>query len=62
MRQDNSIVAAGAYVRRLWANAPEYDTAYPRGNYWGAPLQISQYQDFEIHANLAEMEEKTGNC
>ncbi len=62
MRQDNSIIAAGAYIRKLWANAPEFESAYPRGNYWGAPLRMSQYKDFEIHADLAEMEDLYLDC
>lgn len=62
MRQDNSIIAAGAYVRKLWANAPEYESAYPRGNYWGAALQMSRYKDFQLHANLSEMEELYLDC
>ncbi len=62
MRQDNSIVAAGAYVRKLWANAPDDESAYPRGNFWGAPLQMSKYKDFQIHANLAKMEKSYLDC
>lgn len=62
MRQDNTIVAAGAYIRKLWANAPENESAYPRGNFWGAPLQMSQYKDFIIHPDLSEMETLYLDC
>lgn len=55
LRQDNSIISAGAYIRKLWDKAPSDEAAYP-GKVWGPPLQVSQYQDFEIHADLAEME------
>lgn len=55
MRQDNSIISAGTYIRKLWDKAPSDELAYP-GKVWGPPLQVSQYQDFEIHADLAEME------
>lgn len=56
MRQDNSIISAGAYVRKLWDKAPDDESLYP-GKVWGPPLQISQYQDIEIHSNLMEMEQ-----
>ena len=56
LRQDNSIIAAGAYMRKLWDKAPAEESAYP-GKVWGAPLQISQYKDIEIHRDLAEMEQ-----
>ena len=55
LRQDNSIISAGAYIRKLWDKAPSDESAYP-GKVWGPPLQVSQYQDFEIHSDLAEME------
>ena len=56
MRQDNSIIAAGNYVRKLWDKAPESESAYPRGKYWGPALQMSSYRDIQLQPNLAEME------
>ena len=56
MRQDNSIIAAGSYVRKLWDKAPDSESAYPRGKFWGPPLLMSPYKDFEIHNDLSEME------
>ncbi len=56
MRQDNSIIKAGEYVRKLWSNSPETDAAY-RGKVWGAPLLMSRFPDFKIHSSYAELEE-----
>ena len=55
MRQDNSIVAAGAYLRDLWESAPLNESAY-NGTVWGKPLQMSQFKDVVIHPDQMEME------
>lgn len=55
MRQDNSIISAGAYIRKLWEKAPMNESYYPV-KVWGPPLQLSVYQDIDIHADLYEME------
>ena len=55
MRQDNSIVSAGAYIRKLWNMAPENENPY--GAVWGSPLQMSAYDDVKIHSDLLEMEQ-----
>ena len=54
MRQDNSIIAAGNYVRKLWENAPENESAYPKGNNWRT-IQLSPYKDIKLHSNTDEM-------
>lgn len=56
MRQDNSIIAAGNYLRKLWEAAPEDPRIYP-GKVWGASMKMSQFEDVEIHSNLDEMKE-----
>lgn len=56
MRQDNSIVKAGEYLRKLWNNAPESSSVYSK-KVWGAPLQLSGYGDFKIHSDYTELEE-----
>lgn len=55
MRQDNSIIAAGSYIRKLWSKAPENEDFYP-GKLWGT-LKLSLYHDIQIHGSLAEMEQ-----
>ena len=57
MRQDNSIISAGNYIRKLWENAPESASAYPIGNFWGSPLHMSLYKDIQIHLDLDELKE-----
>lgn len=55
MRQDNSIISAGAYIRKLWNKAPEMESFYPN-KVWGEPLFLSKYNDVVIHTDLADME------
>lgn len=57
MRQDNSIVKAGEYVRKLWNDAPENSLGYGGRKVWGAPLNMSQFGDFEMHSDYSEMED-----
>lgn len=56
MRQDNSIIAAGAYLRKLWNTAPENENVYGTG-VWGPALQLSAYGDVKIHFDISEMEQ-----
>ncbi len=56
MRQDNSIIQAGAYVRKLWKNAPVEESYYSYST-WGQPLFVSRYADFQLHMNNEEMEQ-----
>ena len=55
MRQDNSIIAAGTYIRKLWAKAPDTESFY-RSRVWGSALQFSSFEDIIIHDDLQEME------
>lgn len=57
MRQDNSIITAGAYLRKLWDKAPDSENAYP-GKVWGASLQLSSYKDFVIMEKTEDMEKE----
>lgn len=54
MRQDNSIIAAGSYLRKLWELAPINENTY--GVVWGSPMQMSAFEDVKLHTDLAEME------
>lgn len=56
MRQENSIVLAGAYIRKLWENAPEEESYY-RSKVWGSPLHVSRYPDFHLHKGSDDMEQ-----
>lgn len=55
MRQDNSIIAAGTYIRKQWDKAPELESAYP-GKVWGPALHLSSFKDFVIHDQQTDME------
>lgn len=55
MRQDNSIITAGTYIRKLWARSPDNESVYP-SRMWGAALQFSAFEDIVIHNDLFEME------
>jgi len=55
MRQDNSIIAAGEYLRNLWEQAPEDESCYFR-NTWGAALDISRYKDVHVLSDQSDME------
>lgn len=54
MRQDNSIIAAGTYIRKLWAKAPDSESFYS-SRVWGT-MQFSTFDDIVIHTDLLEME------
>ena len=58
IRQDNSIVQAGALIRQRRETAPEDETVYigkPRNTY-DAPIPFSQFPDIKIHTDNGELE------
>lgn len=57
LRQDNSIIAAGAYLRKLWEMAPSEESFYPT-RVWGSPLTLSRYEDINILEDIQEVEEQ----
>lgn len=56
LRQDNSIIAAGDYLRNLWEGAPVEESVYVGRTTWGPPFRMSRFDDVYVLSNLQELE------
>ena len=56
LRQENSIIAAGDYLRNLWEAAPIEESVYMGRTTWGPPFQMSIFHDVHVLKNPQELE------